>query len=86
MAAEPNPATVPLSDPQAIVRWHTTRCRSTSISNTRAGKSSGKTNHFAVYLICGLFDTSENRVITSGLALASILEASLRFPAMQEEP
>ena len=35
-------------------------------------KSKGKTHHFAIYLLCGLFDTLENRVITSGLTLASI--------------
>lgn len=38
-------------------------------------KSKGKTRHFIIYLICGLFDTLENRVITSGLTLASISEA-----------
>jgi hypothetical protein len=38
-------------------------------------KSKGKTHHFIIYLICGLFDTLENRVITSELTLASISEA-----------
>jgi hypothetical protein len=38
-------------------------------------ESKGKSRHFGIYLICGLFDTLENRVITSGLTLASISEA-----------
>jgi len=49
-------------------------------------KNGGKMHHFGVYLIRGLFDTPENRVITSGLALASILKVFLCFPAVQEEP
>jgi hypothetical protein len=49
-------------------------------------KSGGKTYHFGVYLIRGLFDTLENRVVTSGLTLASILEAFLGIPTKQEEP
>jgi hypothetical protein len=48
-------------------------------------KTNGKTHHFSIYLICGLFDTPENRVITSGLTLASILEAFL-YPTGTKEP
>ena len=43
-------------------------------------KSRGKTRHLRVYLICGLFDTLENRVVTSGLTLASILKHFLGIP------
>jgi len=42
-------------------------------------KNGGKLHHFGVYLIRGLFDTPENRVVTSGLTLASILEAFWAF-------
>ena len=37
--------------------------------------SGGKVNRFRVYLKCDLFDTPENRVITSGLTLAALCKA-----------
>ena len=52
----------------------------TGIFNTRNDEKSGKTRHLRVYLICGLFDTLENRVVTSGLTLASILKHFLGIP------
>jgi len=56
-----------------------------SLSPARA-KSKGKARHFGIYLICGLFDTLENRVITSGLTLASISEAFWVFQPGNKEP
>ena len=56
-----------------------------SLSPARA-KSKGKVRHFGIYLICGLFDTLENRVITSGLTLASISEAFWVFQPVTKEP
>ena len=50
-----------------------------SLSPARV-KSKGKPRHFGIYLICGLFDTLENRVVTSGLTLASILKHFLGIP------
>jgi len=49
-------------------------------------KNGGKTHHFGVYLIRGLFDTPENRVVTSGLTLASILEAFLGIQSNKRSP
>ncbi len=43
-------------------------------------------HHFGVYLIRGLFDTPENRVVTSGLTLASILEAFLGIQSNKRSP
>jgi hypothetical protein len=56
-----------------------------SLSPARV-KSKGKPRHFAIYLIYGLFDTLENRVITSGLTLASISEAFWAFQPGTKEP
>jgi hypothetical protein len=49
-------------------------------------KSKGKARTFGIYNICGLFDTLENRVITSGLTLASISEAFWVFQPSTKEP
>jgi hypothetical protein len=49
--------------------------------------SGGKEPDFAVYLNRDLFDTPENRVITSGLTLASVAGAFLGHrPINAEEP
>lgn len=66
--------------------YDTTPCRATGIFIIRAVEIAGKMRHFGVYLLCGLFDTLENRVITSGLSLASFLEAFWVFQPSTEEP
>ena len=45
----------------------------------------GKVHHFVVYLQCDVFDTPENRVITSGLTLASLKKAVWLIPAIDSE-
>jgi len=62
-------ANFPLSELTSLVPHNP--CRGTGIFITRACEIVGKTRHFGLYLLCGLFDTLENRVITSGLTLAS---------------
>jgi len=54
--------------------------------HSRRQKTGGKLHHFGVYLIRGLFDTPENRVVTSGLTFASILEAFLGIQSNKRSP
>jgi len=49
-------------------------------------KNGGKLHHFGIYLIRGLFDTPENRVVTSGLTFASLLEAFLGIQSNKRSP
>lgn len=51
-----------------------------------AAGSGGKVNRFRVYLEWDLFDTPENRVITSGLTLASLCKACLAKPQTCSRP
>jgi hypothetical protein len=58
--------------PKLPVQHHTTDAGALASLSPAPAESKGKSRHFAIYLMCGLFDTLENRVVTSGLTLASI--------------
>ncbi|MDQ1636732.1 MAG: hypothetical protein QOF62_71 [Pyrinomonadaceae bacterium] len=61
--------------PKLPVQHDTTDAGALASLSPAPAESKGKSRHFGVYLMCGLFDTLENRVVTSGLTLASNSEA-----------
>jgi len=67
------------------VHYHTTRCMAAGIFKTRASKKPRKNEMFRAYSLCSLFDTLENRVVTSRLTLASFWKHFWVIPTRQQE-